>query len=98
MVTLEVELVVGVREQSDRELARGFLVGVKVKRALPFRRLNQRHRDAAARDDGFNRSDCAGIFERGSDTLLWERTGALDTGEVGVVNLDPVAQFNRVNA
>src|SRR5262245_23863079 len=95
---LEAELIVRMREQLNRELPRGFLVGVEVECALPLRWLDQHHGDAEARDDAFDRATRSAEFETRRNALPRHRAATFDTRKVGIVDLDPVAQADRVDA
>jgi hypothetical protein len=71
---------------------------VKVVEFLPRARLDDGHRDFAAKDCGLDRSNGTAVFETGARALLWHRLGAFDRSMIGTMRFNPVAHCNCINA
>jgi hypothetical protein len=99
VILLSGEHRVCVREQLQCALPSGlFVTTVKVVEFLPRARLDDGHRDFAAKDCGLDRSNGTAVFETGARALLWHRLGALDRGMIGTVRLNPAAHRDRIDA
>src|SRR6516165_5307183 len=87
------------RKELQRALAPRFLVTASERvKLFPDRWLNDRQRNRAAGDHGFDRANGASVLEAARRTLLWHRLGALDQRVLRGVLRNPVADGEHIDA
>jgi hypothetical protein len=92
---------VSIGEELQRKRACGFFVlraTAETVGFFPYRRLDNLEWDFAARENGLKRTTCPTVLESARGALLGHRLGALNSGAIGVVCLNPGAQREHVDA